>query len=394
MANVQTIGDEAIYAKFPGASGSPVPTSGRSLSIPSGYKELRYIKDSIGRVIWAHKWRLTLTGSNCGFVVSCNGPVTQSGNTWRCKDGHVITAKVNPSEGYDFEKWSDGNTSQTRSFTMKSHGSISASCIKKVTVRFFQYYGASTPLKTETISAGSVSYAPSTSIYGWTFQQWSGGPSEYGQPVYQDTDYYGSWVMVRSAAEFTVHKKFSDDEPTHNSASWSSNGNYKLAYHYAQKTGHTTVLFNKAAKTVSSVYYEGYYLPPNAYMTIDLTSATITHTANPVNHYMKISCALLPSSLGDNPSYSDINTAFKNSSDAGEWEVVTAPEEASAGGKDTFVISAGACRINQLTNSDGYIAVRCAKLTAKDAQEEDESIAHAADCIVDWKVALTVTCRI
>ena len=394
--NVQTAGDEAIYVKFPGASGRPTPASGRSITLPEGTKEIRRIWKGTSKtdanVIWAHKWRLFLSGNNCGFIVSCNGQMTQSGNTFRCKDGYTITAKVNPDSGYDFEKWSDGSTERTRSFLMRSHSSISASCIKKVTVRFFQYYNGPL-LKTEQISAGSISWAPSTSIYGWTFSAWNGSTA-YGQPVYSDTDYYGSWVLDLTTSEFTVHRKYSDEEPTKTTSSWSSSGNYKLAYRYAQKTGHTTVLFNKAAKTVDGVAYSGYYLPAGAYMTIDLTSATITHTANPVNHYMKISCALLPSSIGDNPVYSDINTAFKNSSDAGEWEVVTAPEEVSAGGRDTFVISAGACRINQLTNSDGYIAVRCAKLTGKNAKEEDESIASAADCVVDWKVALHITCSI
>ena len=395
--NVQTAGDEAIYVKFPGASGRPTPASGRSITLPEGTKEVRRIWKGTSKtdanVIWAHKWRLGVSGENATIGMSSNDTkFTRSGNTGRCKDNKTITVTVTPSSGYSFDKWNDGSTVNPRTFTMRSHFNMSFTCIKWVTVRFFQYYNGPL-LKTEQIPAGSISWAPSTSIYGWTFSAWNGS-TEYGQPVYSDTDYYGSWVMVRSTDEFTIHKKFSEEEPTHTTSSWSSSGNYKLAYRYAAKTGHTTVLFNKADKTVGGVAYSGYYLPVGAYMTIDLTNATITHTANPVNHYMKISCALLPSSIGDNPVYSDINTAFKNSSDAGEWEVVTAPEEASAGGRDTFVISAGACRINQLTNTDGYIAVRCAKLTGKNAKEEDESIVSAADCVVDWKVALTITCRI
>ena len=111
MADIQTLGDEGIYVKFPGAAGYPSPSSGGIFAqdtFPSeGYRELRTIKDKLtGKVIWAHKWRLSCLGLN-GTVsmTSTDNKFTRTGNTGRCKDGKTITVSVTPNPGYKFKQW-------------------------------------------------------------------------------------------------------------------------------------------------------------------------------------------------------------------------------------------------------------------------------------------------
>jgi hypothetical protein len=106
--NLQTAGDEAIYVPWPGYTGTPTPTSGKTISGLTGKKELKRIyrgdvtktvngvkvldptKATDDKVIWAHKWRLNLSGDNCSFSMTSNDPkFTQSGNVGRCKDKNI-----------------------------------------------------------------------------------------------------------------------------------------------------------------------------------------------------------------------------------------------------------------------------------------------------------------
>lgn len=126
--NVQTAGDEAIYVKFPGASGRPTPASGRSITLPEGTKEVRRIWKGTSKtdanVIWAHKWRLNLSGENCTFAMTSNDPkFTRSGNVGRCKDAKTITVEVqtDTAAGRIFDKWADGSTENPRTFVMTQH---------------------------------------------------------------------------------------------------------------------------------------------------------------------------------------------------------------------------------------------------------------------------------
>ena len=127
--------DEAVYIPWPGASGAPVPASGRSLNIPAGYRELRYIRDSTGKVIWAHKWRLTCAGNNGTFSMSSNDPAgfKQVGNIGICKNSKSITVTAVPNEGYRFSRWSDGVSSATRTITMDHHTGITAEFVESRT---------------------------------------------------------------------------------------------------------------------------------------------------------------------------------------------------------------------------------------------------------------------
>ena len=141
--NVQTAGDEAIYVKFPGASGIPTPASGRTVAnLVSGMLECRKIyrgdvtkvvngqvkiddtKATDDKVIWAHKWRLNLSGENCTFAMTSNDPkFTRSGNVGRCKDAKTITVEVqtDTAAGRIFDKWADGSTENPRTFVMTQH---------------------------------------------------------------------------------------------------------------------------------------------------------------------------------------------------------------------------------------------------------------------------------
>ena len=212
--NVQTAGDEAIFIPWPGYTGTPTPTSGRSISGLTGKKELRYIKDSTGKVIWAHKWRLALSGSNCSFsMTSSDTKFTRSGDTGRCKDSRTITVTVNPSSGYEFQKWSDGSTANPRTFTMTSHLSFSVTCVSNITIRFFPYESATTPIKTVQVARGSTaqSVVPTTAetgIVGWTFDGWhckGSGDSTITDALTSDTDFYAYWykeynnIIVRTS---------------------------------------------------------------------------------------------------------------------------------------------------------------------------------------------------
>lgn len=416
--NVQTAGDEAIYVKFPGASGIPTPASGRTVAnLVSGMLECRKIyrgdvtkvvdgqvkidgtKATDDKILWVHKWRLSLSGNNCTFNMSSNDvKFTRSGNVGRCKNGKTITVTCVPSDGYEFQSWWDGNTNPTRTFTMDSHISRNCTCkVSTVTVRFFQYYGAPSPLSTLTINKGSVPTAPTTSIRGWTFRSWG---DSYGQPVYEDTDYYGGWYMDLCTKEFNVQ---ASDDPTSSTSSIVYNDELtpfrtlKRASYAAKYNGRTTIVFNNEDVVHSGSNYVGYDIPVNCSMTIDLTRAVIKHTASPVNHYIKLTCAILPNFADSlsSASYSKIVNAYNDSEEAGEWEAVTAPREADAGGTDTFEISAGACRLNDVAseNANGYIAVRAAKLTKKEAEEEDD-IEGASSCSVSWKVNMYIHCAI
>jgi len=136
--NIQTLGDEAIFVPWPGYTGTPTPTSGKTISGLTGKKELRTIKDSTGKVIWAHKWRLTCSGSNCTFNMTSNDPkFTRSGNVGRCKNAKTITVTVVPNAGYSFTKWADGSTANPRVFTMENHVSYEATVMQayQVTIR-------------------------------------------------------------------------------------------------------------------------------------------------------------------------------------------------------------------------------------------------------------------
>ena len=197
--NIQTIGDEAIFVPWPGYTGTPTPTSGKTIAGLTGKKELRYIKDQSGTVIWAHKWRLALSGSNCSFSMSSNDvKFEQSGTTVRCKDGKTITVTVSPNTNYKFDGWSDGNTDNPRTFTMKSHMSFSASASLIVhTVRFIDYNG--TVLKTESVVHGSGATAPSNpSRDGYTFTDWD---KAYNYIV-ADTDVYAQYSILQYTVTF------------------------------------------------------------------------------------------------------------------------------------------------------------------------------------------------
>ena len=201
--NVQTAGDEAIYVKFPGASGRPTPASGRAIALPEGTKEVRCIWKGTSKtdanVIWVHKWRLALSGSNCSFSMSSNdAKFEQSGTTGRCKDGKTITVTVNPNTNYKFDGWNDGNTSNPRTFTMKSHVSFSASASLIVhTVRFIDYNG--TVLKTESVVHGSGATAPSNpSRDGYTFTGWD----KAYNIIVADTDVYAQYSILQYTVTF------------------------------------------------------------------------------------------------------------------------------------------------------------------------------------------------
>lgn len=139
MANfdVQAAGDEAIFAPFPGATGSP------KTGIPEGYVELRRITDAkTNRVIWAHKWRMSLTPTTGGVI---------SAAPTRVKDGEIITVTAEASSGYQFEKWSDGDITNPRECTMTEHKTLSAvfkPSTSTHTLTIYEYgteYGYSTP---------------------------------------------------------------------------------------------------------------------------------------------------------------------------------------------------------------------------------------------------------
>ena len=155
---------------------------------------------------------------------------SQSGNVGRCKDAKTITVTVTPAEGYEFEKWSDGSTANPRTFTMTSHFSYSVTCVANVTVRFYPYESASTPIKTIKVSRGSTasSVLPSiadTGIVGWTLDGWhpKGSAPDVNQPLTSDANYYAYWykefrnIIVRTDNTEPSNSSTATEEPTNKS---------------------------------------------------------------------------------------------------------------------------------------------------------------------------------
>ena len=134
MFDAQWAGDEAIFVPWPGYTGTPSPKSGRTISGLAKKREVRTIRDSSGKIIWAHKWRLNIAETiEAGIGQCCSvsftstdskGELINGGNGYRCRDGKNITVTVNrlSSSNRIFDKWDDGNTDNPRTFTnMKDH---------------------------------------------------------------------------------------------------------------------------------------------------------------------------------------------------------------------------------------------------------------------------------
>lgn len=250
--NVQTAGDEAIYISWPGYTGTPTPTSGKTIPGLTGRKELRRIyfgdvtktvngvkvldpaKATDDKVRWAHKWRLNLSGDNCSFAMSSNDPkFTQSGNVGRCKDAKTITVTVTPSSGYEFEKWSDGSTANPRTFTMTSHISYSVSCVANITISFYPYESATSPIKTVRVARGTkasdvLPTMAETGIIGWTFDGWySRGATAASiyDALTSDASFYAYWYkefnnIIARTSTLPGNNTSNPDVPNNKSYIW------------------------------------------------------------------------------------------------------------------------------------------------------------------------------
>lgn len=285
--NIQTLGDEAIFVPWPGYTGTPTPTSGKTIAGLTGKKELRYIKDQSGTVIWAHKWRLALSGSNCSFSMTSNDTkFARSGDTGRCKDSKTITVTVNPSSGYEFQKWSDGSTDNPRTFTMTSHLSFSVTCVSNITIRFFPYESATTPIKTVQVARGSTaqSVVPTTAetgIVGWTFDGWhckGSGNSTITDALTSDTDFYAYWykeynnIIVRTS-KLPGSNTGTTDDPNNKTYVWLTH----LAY--------ASELSMPAGATVSIAYL----------------MSLLNHDGNATSHYISIAPCMISSGFEYDP---------------------------------------------------------------------------------------------
>ena len=198
--NIQTvsdtgIGDEALFVPWPGYTGTPTPASsvnGINLSSAelaklAGKKEIRRITEaSTGRVIYAHKWWLKCSGSNCTFAFS--GADRTVGNNARGQDGDTIIVTATPDEGFMFSSWEDGSTNPVRSVTLggptttgSGHKFISCTCIANTcTVRFYTILqhaidGSDADFTVEIPKGTTINpavTAASVTIPGWTLDKW------------------------------------------------------------------------------------------------------------------------------------------------------------------------------------------------------------------------------
>lgn len=290
--NVQTAGDEAIYVKFPGASGRPTPASGRSITLPEGTKEVRRIWKGTSKtdanVIWAHKWRLNLSGENCSFSMSSNDPkFTQSGNVGRCKDAKTITVTVTPSEGYEFEKWNDGSTANPRTFTMTSHISYSVSCVANITISFYPYESATSPIKTVRVARGTkasdvLPTTAETGIIGWTFDGWhSRGATTASiyDALTSDASFYAYWykefnnIIARTSTLPGSNNSTNPDVPNNKSYIW----------------------------MVHLAWASELSLPAGATVSIAYLMSLLNHDGNATSHYLTVAPCMLTSGFQYDP---------------------------------------------------------------------------------------------
>lgn len=291
--NVQTVGDEAIYIPWPGYTGTPIPTSGKTIPGLTGRKELRTIKNKAGQIIWAHKWHLNLSGENCTFSITSNDvKATSTATMGRCKNGKTLTVTVTPNEGYEFEQWSDGNTNNPRTFTMTSHLNYSVTCVSNITVRFFAYESASTPFATAKISRGSTaeSVTPAASasgIVGWTFDGWhckGAGNSKITDALTEDTDFYAYWYK-----EFNNLIIRTSDLPGNNSTSGTPDEEALTPNNYSY------VWLNHLA------YASELSLPAGATVSIAYLMSLLNHDGNVTSHYLNIAPCIISSGFQYDP---------------------------------------------------------------------------------------------
>lgn len=205
--NAQTAGDEAIYVKFPGTSSAPVPKSGRSLGIPSGYQELRLIRqnNASGTILWAHKWRLNVSASGEGTVsptsarikdaktgasvvvtatpnpdtITYETAVDEEGNVMYDDDGNIIKNEVVTE--HSFVRWSDGSTTNPRTIQLSDHTNLIAifdgSSSTTYTVTFVDWNGSVLKVCSDIPYGGSATPPSNPTREGYVFTGWNRGYS-------------------------------------------------------------------------------------------------------------------------------------------------------------------------------------------------------------------------
>lgn len=349
--NVQTAGDEAIYVKFPGASGLPTPASGRTVDkLVSGMLECRKIyrgdvtkvvngqvkiddaKATDDKVIWAHKWRLNLSGENCTFAMTSNDPkFTRSGNVGRCKDAKTITVEVQTdiAAGRIFDKWADGSTENPRTFVMTQHLNKEAQTLLgfEVTIKALSnsgviYHGfvasgtelnlqnlqvdAGNKAVLDTLEDFTVSYNDSNHVNlknsgfrGWTLDVLRGsmGGNDVSIDVTKPIIITGTTVVVCSWTK-QIRNKYLRTSPSTNKPDLS--GNF--------------FLFQIAGAGEVALPVGGRLYVSDAY-------GILTHMGTATHHTMCIFASVNDITAVDNANYSDIlNTPSKNHNET-SWKL-------------------------------------------------------------------------
>lgn len=242
--NVQNAGDKDIY----------VPWS------DGNNRRLLRITDSTGEQIWVHKFHLNLTAGEGGTV--------DGGGRFKYMKSTNI--KAIPNDKYEFVQWSDGNTNANRTVQMNQKNDINLHATFKLAGNYvhYHYFDNDNEIReTKFIEYGQPATDPDfvvnktseLSEKNWIFKKWknTNGGVEFGQPITEETHYYGQWELKKNLGTFSldggVDNQDSSDKQTYPNLYFPKNGKINCnmrcdGSHGASVNGHRIIIDVRLAK--------------------------------------------------------------------------------------------------------------------------------------------------
>jgi hypothetical protein len=158
-----------------------------------------------------------------------------------------------PDTKYEFVQWSDGNTNANRTVQMNQKNDIDLHATFKLAGHYVNYYyydNDTTVRYTQFVEHGQPATDPGLTFHDWKFIKWkqNGSGPQFGQPIYEDTEYHGRWGYEIDMGGVTIGSGDYDSWWTSQSGKYfPKNGKLNISAsstgrHGANVVGHTVEL--------------------------------------------------------------------------------------------------------------------------------------------------------